>query len=311
MNFQKIPGTELNISPLTLGTWVFGGLSWSGSDDRASQEAILTALDSGINCIDTAPIYSRGDSERIIGKALGSRRKHMILATKCGLVRQQNGEIGHNLSASNIRDEVEGSLRRLKTDYIDLYQCHAPDSDTPLKETMTTLLALQKEGKIRYFGVSNFSLDLIQEAKKHGPVVTAQDHYSLLVKKIEEELKPYCCKNGVGILAYGPLAGGILSGKYLKPPELKGMDARSFFYKFYEGDAFKKTQKLLKRLGAFKRPLNQLALNWVRQQAGVTSVLVGCRNSAQVQDNVQALQWDLTPDELNEIDDLTRGFCDD
>jgi methylglyoxal reductase len=291
---------KINISPISLGTWVFGGSSWGGSNDQDAIDAVHAAIDCGINCIDTAPVYSNGDSERLVGKALVGKRDKVFLATKCG-IKLKNHQVQHNLSRSVILDEVEGSLRRLKTEYIDLYQCHWPDDATSFEETFETLKTLQAQGKIRHIGVSNYGVNQIKEASKIVKIETSQDQYSLLDKNIEKELMPHVLENDMGVLAYGPLAGGILTGKYKQPPEFKDADARTFFYKYYKGQAFEKTSIFLDQLRQFNKPLNQLAINWVRQQKGVLSVLVGCRNRAQVEENIKALQWNLSDEEMDKI----------
>ena len=291
---------RMKISVLTLGTWVSGGDSWGGSDAQESLKAIRTALDGGVTCIDTAPIYGQGRAETLVGQAIKGRRDNVAVATKCGLITQGR-RVMVCLKADSIRAEAEQSLRRLGTDYIDLYQCHWPDPQTPLEETMTALCELQAEGKIRRIGVSNFSLSQLKEAATCAPVFSAQNQLSILNQDIAGELLPYCRNEGVAVLAYGALGGGILTGKYALPPVFEKSDARKFFYKFYEGDAFKKTQAVLTAFRQINRPLNQVAINWVRQQPGVTSVIVGCRTAQQAKDNLAAADWDLSSEEMKKL----------
>lgn len=300
MQYNQINNTELKISPLTLGTWVFGGKFWGGANEAHCMEAVSACIDRGVNCIDTAPIYGNGTSEITVGKALIGRRKNIILATKCGLV-MKGKEIVHELSGESVVKECEDSLKRLKTDYIDLYQCHWPDENTNIAETMEAFLKLKKQGKIRAIGLSNYTQEQMEEACRYADVVTSQNSYSLLDQSAENLLRNMLRNKKIGLLAYGPLAGGILTGKYKDNPEFKGADCRKFFYKHYEGDSFKKVQNFVEKLRSLKRPLNELALNWVRQQEGVTSVLVGCRNVSQVEKNVKALDWTLTQQELDRI----------
>ncbi len=300
MEYRKIPGTDCSISVIGLGTWVLGGDSWSGAKITESLEAVAAAVDSGINFIDTAPIYGNGISEEIVGKAITGKRDKIILATKCGLTVNA-GRVLVNLTPQSIIREVEDSLRRLQTDYIDLYQCHWPDPKTPLEDTMKTLVQLKEQGKIRYIGISNFELPLIKRARELADVVTLQNQFSLLTRDLEKEIIPHCREKGIGVLTYGALGGGILSGKYITPPKFRGSDARSFFYKHYQGKAFEQTKELLRLMERFNKPLHQVAINWVRQTPGVTSVLVGCRNAQQVHSNVQALDWDLPSEGILEL----------
>ena len=300
MRYQKILNTNLNVSCLTLGTWVFAGDSWSGSDEKDCIGAVHAALDHGISLIDTAPIYGQGISEEIVGRSLYGKRDKVLIATKCGLIgKGKNIEV--DLSRPSLLREIDGSLKRLKMDFIDIYQCHWPDPKTPIEETMETLNQIKGQGKIRHIGVSNFSPEMIKEACRFAPIVTIQDQYSLLTRSIEAEILPLCRSKNIGLLAYGPLAGGILTGKYTQPRSFPKADARSFFYKFYQGPPFEQVTSLLSQLTKFQRPLNQLALNWVSQQSGTTSVIVGCRNAQQVIDNAKAMEWTLTEDELAEI----------
>lgn len=297
MIYNTIPQTQERISCLTLGTWVFGGDCWGPVEEAECVQAIQTAVDQGINCIDTAPIYGNGQSERMVGKAVKSSREKLLIATKCGL-RVEGRKVVNDLSPTSIRREIEQSLDRLQTDYIDIYQCHWPDHKTRLEETMVELEKLKSEGKIRFIGVSNFDLELLTEATALVSIATMQGQYSLLDRKVEENVLPFCRKEPLGFLAYGPLAGGILSGKYAQQPKFPGPDARKFFYKYYEGERFRMVGELLEKLASIGKPLNQIALNWVRQQAGVTSVIVGCRRHQQVLENVEALCWDLSEDQI-------------
>jgi len=303
MKYNLFNNCPTKISAISLGTWVFGGDSWNGSDDKESLDAIAAALDHGINFIDTAPIYGDGNSEFLVGKAIQHKRSKVFLATKCGLIKKGN-KILNDLSAQSIRQEIEDSLTRLKTDYIDLYQCHWPDSRTPLEETFNTLNELQKEGKILYIGVSNFKSDLLAKASEIANIISLQDQYSLLERTIELHELDICRQKNIGLITYGSLAGGILSGKYKNQPHLKPYDARSFFYKFYKGEKFNQISDKLKKLKDFSKPLNQIALNWVRQQPCIATVLVGCRNVQQVMENIEATQWDLSQEQICIIKDL-------
>jgi len=223
-----------------------------------------------------------------------------------GLIKEGK-RIKIDLSAASILREVDASLSRLGIDQIDLYQCHWPDPNTPMQETMEALLTIRDQGKIKYLGVSNFDHSLLEEALGFAPVVTLQNQYSLLERSIENDVLPVCRERGVGVVSYGPLAGGILTGKYKEPQQFAKGDARSFFYKFYQGPALEKVQNLLEQMRGFGHPLYETALNWVRQQEGISSVLVGCRNVEQVKRNVAALEWDLNDVQVRELSEHAFG----
>lgn len=297
MKYITLPQTNLKVSVLCLGTWVFGGQWWGGAQGRQAEAAVAAAFDAGINFVDTAPVYGYGVAEEIVGRAIKKNRNQWVVATKCGLVGKGR-EMKKVLTPDSIQQEVEASLRRLQTDYIDLYQCHWPDVNTPFEVTFEVLRHLQSTGKIRYIGVSNYTGDALKEVAAAGGVVTAQNQYSLLERGIEQDVLPIMQEASMGVLTYGTLAGGILSGKYQEPPQFDKADVRKFFYKYYEGTAFKKTQALLERLKTFGHPLVEVAINWVRQQNGVSSVIVGCRNVQQVQSNEAALEWELSSEQL-------------
>ncbi|MFP4472584.1 MAG: aldo/keto reductase [Candidatus Omnitrophota bacterium] len=310
MDYVTIPNTELTVPGLTLGTWVFGGMNWGGADEKSCIRTVHAARDAGMNMIDTAPIYGKGRSEEIVGKAIKEQRDKYIVATKCGLLAVDGG-IQNNLQPESIRRELEGSLKRLNTDYIDIYQCHWPDPDTDIEVTMDCLKSLCSEGKIRHIGVSNFDGKLLARAHSVAAVVTLQSQYSMLVRDVERSILPFCRQHGIGFLAYGPLAGGILTGKYRKPQQFKPQDVRSFFYKYYFGKGFERVQTLLKTLDEIGRPLNQTAINWVRQTRGVSSVLVGCRNPEQVASNAAACDWTLSDEQVESIAQALRGLDDE
>ncbi|MFH0753930.1 MAG: aldo/keto reductase [Candidatus Omnitrophota bacterium] len=298
MRYVDFPGTNEKVSVLGLGTWVFGGENWGGADDESCVAAVHEALGLGVNLIDTAPFYTDGAAERLIGRAIKGRRDKVFLATKCGLVRE-NGRVRHDLSPASVKREVDLSRQRLGCDVIDLYMCHWPDPDVAVEKTMEALAQLRDAGIIRHIGVSNFDLGLLKRACAVAPVATLQSQYSILERGVEKDLLPFCREKKIGVMAYGAMGGGILTGKYQKLPTFKKSDARKMFYTFYNETNFDKTNTLIKRLRKLGHPLNQLALNWVRQQPGVMTVLAGCRNPQQVRENVAALDWDLSASELS------------
>lgn len=305
MRYKKIPKTDLEVSVISLGTWVFGGREWGLTDEKQCLDAVDAALECGINLIDTAPIYGAGLSEEIVGKAIKGKRGEVIIATKCGLIGTGKN-IKISLKADSIRTEIEESLKRLRVEYIDIYQCHWPDRATPIEETMSEMCKLKKEGKIRHIGVSNFDLPLIKQALNCAEIATIQNHYSLLERSIEKDIIPFCAENKIGILSYGSLGGGILSGKYVNQPQFKNSDARSFFYKFYKGRELERSSKMVEGLREIsdniKKPSNQIALNWINQKEAVVSAVVGCRNREQSCANALTAEWELTDEQMQKLD---------
>ena len=304
MHYRELGTSGLTVSAVGLGTWVFGGDHWGQTEDGESIAAIHAALDAGINLIDTAPAYGIGRAEEIVGKAIKGRRERVIVATKCG-VHREGTKFRYSLTPDDIRKELEASLRRLGLDTIDLYQCHWPDPKTPVEETMREMLKMRDAGKIRHIGVSNFDIPLLERARAVAPVVSLQPHYSLLERKIEQSILPFCREKKIGIISYGTLGSGILTGKYIEPPCFSKGDCRNFFYLFYKEPYWSRTQSLLAemKMVAGKRgvPLAQVAINWARQQEGVTAALVGARTAAQAAMNAGAGDWALSMDELDAI----------
>jgi len=300
VKINRLFSTGENVSAVALGSWVLGGENWGGADDKESLAVVGEALAQGINFIDTAPFYGDGHAERVIGQAIHRQRDSAFIATKCGVLRE-NGRIFKTLAPASVMKEADESRSRLGMDVIDLYQCHWPDEKTPVEKTMEALLALRSRGRIRHIGVCNFSLPLLKVACAVAPVSTLQVPYSLLDRAVEAELLPFCVANKIGVIAYGSLGGGILSGKYVTAPHFDKRDARSMFYRFYTGDKFVSVKKGVEALRALGHPLEQVALNWVRQQPGVMTVLAGCRTGAQVRANAAAAEWDLSTDEIDSI----------
>jgi aryl-alcohol dehydrogenase-like predicted oxidoreductase len=301
MEHRRLGKSELNVSVIGIGTWAIGGFFWGPTDESAAIAAIQKAIDTGVNLIDTAPIYGAGHSEELVGKAVKGRRQQVLIATKCG-VHQKGNVLTNDLTPKSIRQELENSLKRLGTDVIDLYQCHWPDPNTPIEETMAEMTRMKTEGKIRAIGVSNFDAVLLKKAQKVAQIASNQVQYSLLNREIEKELIPFCLKQDIGILAYGPMGGGILTGKYKQKPQFEPGDARSFFYNFYEEPLWSQVQALLKELEKIAqrhgRPVAQVAINWVRQQPGLSCALVGARSPQQAEANAAAGSWQLSSEEL-------------
>ena len=276
---------------LMLGTWAIGGRNWGSYNEKESLRALASAIDQGITGIDTSPVYGYGHAEKLIGKVMGGRRSGLFLATKGGLDSRHYFE--KNLSRDFLIEELHGSLRRLGTDYIDLYQCHWPDRKTPLEETMETLLTFQREGKIRHIGLCNFPPDLLLEALQWGDIYSVQEHLSLLDEDTMKQILPCAVDKGVRVLAYGALEGGLLTGKYAAVPVFGRKDVRRSFYKFYTEEAWPRVEKTVARLRKlaekYQATPGVLAIAWALQCKGVASVIVGARSETQVFENSSAL----------------------
>ena len=308
MHYKKLGKSNLKVSVIGLGTWGIGSEFYGKVDDSQSIAAIRKGIESGINLIDTAPAYGKGHSEEVVGKAIKDYRDEVIIATKVGTYKEGE-DFFRDLTPQAIRKQLENSLSRLNIDVIDLYQIHWPDPDTPLEKSVEELVKLKNEGKFKYLGVSNFDKSLLEEISGMTDIVSLQPQYSILNRDIEEIL-PYTVENNIGVLAYGPLGGGILTGKYTdtdKAPQLKKEDKRSEFYPFFQEPKWSKVKKLVEVLENIAenrgKSIPQVSLNWVRQQKGVTSVLVGAKTPEQAAENAAAADWDLNEKEINEIDD--------
>ncbi len=301
------------------GAWAIGGWMWGGADEGDAIRAIQASLDHGITLIDTAPAYGLGASEQIVGKAIAGRRDQVVLATKCGLVWHTNKgrlffeEAGkpvyRYLGAESIRHELEESLKRLGTDYIDLYQTHWQDPTTPIEETMTTLMALKREGKIRAIGVSNITVEELREYLRFGPVDTDQERYSLIDREHEAALIPFCREHGISVVAYSPLAHGLLTGKIGPETKFKGDDLRRNDPRF-SPEVRAKVSAMLERIRPIAArhgiTLSQLVIAWTLARPGITHALVGARNPRQAIENAQAGSVVLTDEDVNEIERVFR-----
>jgi len=305
MYYRKLGSSNMEVSVVSLGTWVLGGDQWGETDDTQSIAAIQRAIDLGINFIDTAPAYGLGHAEEIVGRAIKGRRDRVFIAGKCGL-QKRGKRFVLNLTPTEIRKELEASLVRLAIEKIDLYQCHWPDPNTPIESTLEEMLKMQSEGKISAIGVSNFDVPLLERASNVAQVVSVQPQYSLLERDIEESMLPFCIKRRIGVMTYGSLGSGILTGKYEERPTFKRNDARTFFYRYYREPHWSLAQDLLgevKKISLEKdKPIAQVAINWILQRAGVTTAIVGARTPEQVTMNAGAGTWDLSEDDIDRID---------
>ncbi len=303
MNDRRLGRTELQISAVGLGAWALGGgPDWGPADETAALETVSAALDAGVNFFDTAPIY--GQSESFLGKALRGRRTQAVLASKCGLVK--NGSwTDHDLRPQTLIAQLEQSLSRLQTDYLDLYQIHYPDPKIPLEETLDVLCRLRQQGKIRYIGVCNVTEPEVRRVA--AQVDAVQNEFSLLHPQKGKSVLPVCQEKGIGFIGYGTLCGGVLSGKYKKEPNLRRADARNYFYRCYRGDAFAAACQTAQRVEQVARRKGTSAAAvagaWALAGEGVSCVLMGARSAGQAQQNAQAAQTVLTPEEIQFLED--------
>jgi aryl-alcohol dehydrogenase-like predicted oxidoreductase len=297
-----------------LGTWAIGGsgwqYAWGPQDDADSIAAIQRALDLGVNWIDTAAAYGLGHSDEVVGRALAGRRERVIVATKCGRPwNPGDTRIFGRLKKQSVREELEASLRRLKTDRIDLYQVHWPDPPEDIEEAWEEIAGQVRAGKIRYAGVSNFSVEQLRRIQPIHPVASLQPPYSMLRRDVEKELLPYCAANGIGVVVYSPMQMGLLTGAFsrervqgLPPDDLRGRNP------FFTEPQLSRNLELVEELKPIAaragRSLAELAIAWVLRRPEVTAAIVGGRRPAQVEEPARAADWDLSPDEVREIDRL-------
>jgi aryl-alcohol dehydrogenase-like predicted oxidoreductase len=307
MEFITLPHTDLRCSRIALGTWSIGGFGWGGMDEAASIRTIHAALDLGVNLFDTAPIYGKGAAEEVLAKALdGGRRQRALIATKCGLDFSRSDGIFTDSRREVILREVEDSLCRLRTDVIDLYQVHWPDPLIPAEETGAIFRDLQKQGKIRAIGVSNFSPAEMGSFQKSVKLSSNQPPYSLLERGVEREVLPYCREHGIPVIAYGPLCRGMLSGRMTADTNFSSDDIRSVDPKF-QPPRYSQYLQAVARLDKFaqashgKRVID-LALRWMLEQPGVGIVLWGGRKPEQLAPVPGAWEWRLTAADCKEVD---------
>jgi aryl-alcohol dehydrogenase-like predicted oxidoreductase len=299
-------------SRICLGTWAIGGWQWGGTEEQESIETILKAFELGINMVDTAPIYGFGKSEEIVGKALKQygHREKIILASKVGLEWQQD-KVTRNSSRQRIMQEIEDSLKRLQTDYIDVYQIHWPDRSIPFEETAQVLLSLLESGKIRAIGVSNFSTTQMQEFLKFAPIHTTQPPYNLFERAVEKDILPFTEKSGMVTLAYGSLCRGLLTGKMNSETKFQGDDLRKIDPKFQQ-PIFKQYLDAVSALDAFaktnyKKNVLALAVRWVLDK-GHTIALWGARHPSQLENIDDAMGWSLNAEAMRQIDKIINQY---
>jgi aryl-alcohol dehydrogenase-like predicted oxidoreductase len=306
--FVNIPGTQLKVSRVALGTWAMGGWMWGGTDQRESVATIHAALDQGINLIDTAPVYGFGVSEEIVGAALEGIRDRAVIATKTGL-EWRDGKVYRNATPARIMQEVDDSLRRLRTDYIDIYQVHWPDPLVPVEETAGAMRSLYELGKIRAIGVSNFSVDQMARFRQVAPLHVLQPPYNLFERAIETDILPYSRANDIATLGYGALCRGLLSGRIQPNTTFDGDDLRRVDPKFQQPrlaqylQAVRQLDEFAQR--RFHRRVIHLAVRWMLDQ-GISVALWGGRHPDQVEAALGVAGWSLTDAERESIEHIVN-----
>jgi aryl-alcohol dehydrogenase-like predicted oxidoreductase len=316
MEYTKISGTNIESSRIGLGCWAIGGWLWGGSEERESIDTIISALERGITLIDTAPIYGSGLSEEIVGKAMAEygNREKIILATKAGL-DWTSGKVYRNSTRERIMREAEDSLVRLRTDYIDIYQIHWPDYDTPIEETAKTMNELFEKGVIKAIGVSNYSTEQMDIFRKNAPLHTSQPPYNLFERGIDEYIFPYCDDNKITMLLYGAICRGLLSGRMKPDTKFEGDDIRKADPKFREPrfEQYLKAVSLLDEYAQkhFGKRVIHLAVRWVLDKAPAHIALWGARRPSQLDPVDGIMGWSLKKEDFDAIDRIVEEAVTD
>ena len=327
MEFRRLGEPKLAVSVITFGAWAAGGWMWGGNDDKEAIEAMRVSHDMGITSIDTAPIYGQGKSEELVGQAIkGLPRDKVQILTKYGMRWDlAKGTFGFKSQDNDGKDidiykyagkesiilECENSLKRLGTDYIDLYQIHWPDASTPIDETMEAILRLKEQGKIREAGVSNYDIQQMATAEKSIKLASNQVPFSMVNRDIEDDLIPYCIENKKSILAYSPLERGLLTGKIKPGHQFDAGDHRANV-KYFKEENIKRTNEFLTKIKPLAdekgATLGQLVIRWTINHPGITIALVGARNAAQAKQNAKAIEIHINGEEMefinNQLGDL-------
>jgi aryl-alcohol dehydrogenase-like predicted oxidoreductase len=314
MKTKRLGDSDLYITPVGFGAWAIGGsgwqFAWGSQDDNDSIAAIHAALDAGINWIDTAAVYGLGHSEEIVARALEGMSNRPFVFTKCSMVWDEQRQIGHRLKAASIRRECEASLRRLRVEAIDLYQIHWPDPDADIEEGWATLTELKQEGKVRHIGVSNFNVTQMKRALAIAPITSLQPRYSLLHREVEKEILPFVARENVGVIAYSPMASGLLTGGMTREriAALAADDWRKRHSDFRDPQLTRALTlvEVLRAVGnRHGRTPAEVAVAWVLGDPAVTGAIVGARRPAQVLGVVGAAEFRLRPQERAIIEGFT------
>lgn len=315
METRQLGNSDLKITTLGIGAWAIGGSGWLGSmgpqDENDSIPAIHAALDRGLNWIDTAALYGLGHSEEVVARALKGRTPRPYVFTKCERVWDAKGKVGASLKSASIRRECEDSLRRLQTDVIDLYQIHWPEPDKDIEEGWSELARLKEEGKVRYIGVSNFSVAQMKRAEAIAPITSLQPPYSIVTREIEKEILPYAQSHNIGVIAYSPMSAGLLTGSMTRErvANFSSEDWRRNLPNFQE-PLLSRNLRLVERLRDIGKRHNrtpgEVAIAWTLDNPAVSGAIVGFRSPQQVSGIIGALEFRLTKSEMAGIDQALK-----
>jgi aryl-alcohol dehydrogenase-like predicted oxidoreductase len=310
MQTRKLGNSDLDITPIGVGAWAIGGggwrFGWGPQDDQESIDAIRAMVDAGVNWIDTAAVYGLGHSEEVVARAVEGLAKKPYIFTKCERVWNEQGEITGSLKADSVRRECEASLRRLKVDTIDLYQVHWPEPDEDVEEGWQTLAALQREGKVRWIGVSNFNVAQLERARKIAPITSLQPPYSAISPEVEEAQLPYCQQHNIGVIVYSPMKSGLLTGRMTKErvASMPDDDFRKRALNFQEPHLTRNLAlaEIMKTIAArHGRTAGEVAIAWTLRNPAVTGAIVGVRSAEQVKGVIGAMEFRLSEAEIGEI----------
>lgn len=324
MQYKRVRMIKEPISAIGIGCWNFGG-DFDSSDDTVSVNIVHASIDHGINLFDVAPVYGWTHSETVLGKALKGKRDKVLIASKCGLTWNEKHETRNDLSKKNILREIDESLTRLQTDYIDIYQLHWPDHDTSIEEIVEALRIIKDAGKIKYIGLSNYSPDDVQTFMSMIEINAQQSLYNMLERntlsyhgialeyRTEKDVLPVVRNEGQAFLPYSPLFQGLLAGKFTLENKFSARDIRNANPKL-SGEAFleyfacfEKLNEVAKQIG---KPINELAINWLRQKEEVTCIIGGASSIAQLDKNVEAAEWDISAETMAQIEEIIAPFED-
>jgi aryl-alcohol dehydrogenase-like predicted oxidoreductase len=313
MQKKRLGNSDMELTPIGVGAWAMGGggwaFAWGPQDDRKSIEAIHTALDAGVNWIDTAAVYGLGHSEEVVARALAGRSNRPYVFTKCERVWSETREISGSLKADSVRRECEASLKRLKVDMIDLYQIHWPHPEEDVEEGWATLAKLKEEGKVRWIGVSNFNPAQMERCRSIAPITSLQPPYSAVSPEIERDTLPYCEQHGIGVIVYSPMKSGLLTGAMTRErvANFPQDDFRRRAPAFQEPQLTRNLAlaELMRRIGErHGRSAGEVAIAWVLRHPAVTAAIVGMRSAEQAKGVLGALEFRLSPEEISEIENF-------
>ena len=313
MEQRQLGDSDLFSSSIGFGTWEMSTTMYGHIDVKEASDAVNAAIDHGITLFDTAEVYGPYHSEELLAKALGDKRKDIVLVSKVGFQYDEDGKnLGRNSQYDHVIERAEGCLSRLETDFLDLLLIHWPDHDTPFEESMRALEQLKQDGKIRHYGVSNFTPEMMDECEKYGHLAANQVGYHMFDRRMESEVLPYCLNKNIGFMAYGTLGFGLLSGAFTPETRFGDGDWRSsgiaFQLPLFREVEFAKELKVVERLKAiaerYDRSVAQMAIAWTLGHPAVSVGLVGVRNEWELKENVAAVEWELNTEVREEIDSI-------